>query len=107
MAAKILNVSTSGLYIKCIDECVGKGEVIVVTFSVEKDGISSIASFEGTVVRTDDEGLGVEISKRDFSLYSKFIDIMLMANEDGHKIRSDIYNSEDFVKKWKGGLVRG
>lgn len=106
LSAKILNVSTSGLYIKCIDECVGTGEIIVVTFTVEKDGISSVASFEGKVVRADKDGLGLEITKRDFSLYSKFIDIMLMANEDSMKIKSSIYNSEDFEKKWKGGFVR-
>jgi hypothetical protein len=105
--AKILNISTSGVYIKCIGDYNLKDKLVVVTFSIEKDGINSLASFEGTVVREEEEGMALEITERDFDLFSKFIDIILMANEDGPKIKSSIYNSNDFVKQWKGGFVNG
>jgi len=105
ISATILNISTSGVYIKCVDECVSQGEKVEVTFSIEKDGINNLASFSGEVAHATIDGLGIEISKEDFGLYSKFIDIILMSNEDCQKIRSRIYNSDDFVKKWKGGYL--
>lgn len=104
--ATILNISTSGVYVKCKEESVVQEEMVEITFSIEKDGINNLASFSGKVVHATSDGLGIEIAKGDFVLYSKFLDIILMANEDSQKIKNSIYNSDDFVKKWKGGSLR-
>jgi len=104
-SATILNISTSGVLVQCINECVSPGEQVEITFSIEKDGINNLACFGGTVARSSNDGLGIEISEVDFKLYSKFIDIILLANEDCMKIKSSIFSSDDFVKQWKGGYL--
>lgn len=100
--AKILNISSGGMFVSCPTGSLEIDEKIVIIFIVEKDGVSNELEFKCTVVRLDDDGVGVELTPNDTECYTNFIDILLMSDDDQSKIKSKIFNSDHYKKHWKG-----